>query len=132
MEFIERMQEQFILEGYCYFAVDKLYNNEFIGFIGLSKQTFESDFTPCIDIGWRLKRNEWTKGYATEGAERCLNFAFEHLQIKKLNAMAPIANVRSELVMKKIGMKKVKTFEHPKLVGNERLQQCVLYEINEL
>src|SRR5947207_3093976 len=76
IEFVERMQNQFSKKGFCYFAVDKFENNEFIGFIGLSEQTFEADFTPCIDIGWRLKRSEWNKGYATEGAKQCLDFAF--------------------------------------------------------
>jgi RimJ/RimL family protein N-acetyltransferase len=38
-EFILRMQQQFSKKGFCYFAVDKLENGEFIGFIGLSEQT---------------------------------------------------------------------------------------------
>src|SRR5580698_8035695 len=52
--FIERMQKHLVDKGYCYYAVDKLVDGSFIGFIGLSQQTFEADFTPCIDIGWRL------------------------------------------------------------------------------
>ena len=71
-QFIDRMKAQFKEFGFCYFAVDKLKNNEFIGFIGIAKQTFESDFTPCIDIGWRLAKTEWGKGFATEGAKNCL------------------------------------------------------------
>src|ERR1700761_6816125 len=54
VEFIERMQKQFAEKGFCYFAVDRLDNNDLIGFIGISEQTFEADFTPCIDIGWGL------------------------------------------------------------------------------
>ena len=69
IEFIERMQKQLSDNGFCYFAVDTVENNEFIGFIGLCKQTYEADFTPCIDIGWRLNRKEWNMGYATEGAK---------------------------------------------------------------
>ncbi len=55
--FIERMQKEFSEKGFCYFAVDHLKTNELIGFIGIHEQTFEADFTPCIDIGWRLKRS---------------------------------------------------------------------------
>ena len=72
-EFVERMKKQFENKGFCYFAVDKLADREFIGFIGLSEQTYEADFTPCIDIGWRIKSSEWNKGYATEGAKNVLN-----------------------------------------------------------
>lgn len=131
MAFIERMQKQFVEEGFCYFAVDKLENNELIGFIGLSTQTFEADFTPCIDIGWRLKRQEWHNGYATEGAIRCLTFAFHELKIDRIVAIATVGNVKSQKVMNKIGMRKVKSFNHPKLADNHPLRNCVLYEIEK-
>ncbi len=128
-EFIERMQKQFALKGFCYFAVDNLEDGAFIGFIGLSEQTFEADFTPCTDIGWRLSKRFWGKGYATEGATKCLSYAFAQLKQKKINAIAPKVNLRSEQIMKKIGMKKVGNFIHPLLINNERLEECVLYEI---
>jgi RimJ/RimL family protein N-acetyltransferase len=129
IEFIERMQNQFTEKGFCYFAVDKLEDETFIGFIGLSEQTFESDFTPCIDIGWRLSEKEWNKGFATEGAKRCLGFAFHELKLEKIKAICPKINFPSENVMKKIGMKKIAEFKHPKLLNDERLQDCVVYEI---
>ncbi|MBK1896764.1 GNAT family N-acetyltransferase [Chryseobacterium paridis] len=131
LEFIERMQNQLKAKGFCYFAVDKLDTKEFIGFIGLSEQNFESDFTPCIDIGWRIRVEDWNNGYATEGAKRCLEYAFHDLKIKKINSIAPLINVRSEAVMKKIGMHKIKNFLHPRLHDTPRLQECVLYEIHQ-
>lgn len=129
IEFVDRMKKQLAEKGFCYFAVSKLENNEFIGFIGLSEKTFESDFTPCIDIGWRIKREEWNNGFATEGAKKCLDYAFTQLSVEKINAIAPKINLKSEQVMKKIGMRKVKNFNHPMMADNEKLQECVLYEI---
>lgn len=129
--FVKRMQELYARQGFCYFAVDKLENHEFIGFIGLAEQVFEADFTPCIDMGWRLKKIEWRKGYASEGAKACLDFAFKQLAIEKVMAIAPLANIKSEAVMKRIGMKKVKTFQHPKMLQHARLRDCVLYEITK-
>ena len=130
--FIERMQKQFGEKGFCYFAVDILDTGFLIGFIGLSEQNYEADFTPCIDIGWRLAKSAWNKGYATEGAKKCLEFAFENLQLDTLYSIAPIVNTKSELVMKKIGMHEVKTFDHPQLLDNERLRKCKLYIIEKL
>ncbi len=127
--FIERMQRQFEDSGYCYFATERLHTKEFIGFIGLSQQDFESAFTPCIDIGWRLKQSAWNKGFATEGALRCLEFAFTNLGIEKIMSMAAVLNVRSQKVMLKAGMTKCGEFIHPKLANDERLRKCVLYEI---
>lgn len=130
-QFIERMQKLFKEKGFCYFAVDKLENHELIGFIGLAEQKFEADFTPCIDIGWRLAKQEWNNGFATEGAKRCLDFAFNNLQLKKIVATAPQINLPSINVMKKIGMQYISAFEHPLLKTDERLKSCVLYEMTK-
>lgn len=127
--FIARMKTEFAKKRFCYFAVDKLENGEFIGFIGLCEQTFKADFTPCIDIGWRLKKEAWNQGFATEGAKKCLDHAFNKLHLKKIYSMTPELNLRSERVMKKIGMKKTGCFKHPLLAGDKRLESCFLYEI---
>jgi RimJ/RimL family protein N-acetyltransferase len=129
IEFIEKMQQQFKEKGFCYFAVDKLENIELIGFIGMSEISFESEFTPCVDIGWRISSVEWNKGYASEGAQRCLAYAKDVLKLEKVVSIAPKINVKSERVMKKIGMEKVLEFEHPLLINDERLRDCVLYQI---
>ncbi|MCH5714789.1 GNAT family N-acetyltransferase [Niabella hibiscisoli] len=128
-QFIERMKNQFEQKSFCYFAVDQLSTGAFVGFIGLSEQAYDADFTPCIDIGWRLKSSEWGQGLATEGAMRCLDYAFENLGLEQVYAIAPKINVKSERVMTKIGMKKYYEFAHPLLAGNARLQTCVLYKI---
>lgn len=125
-EFIDRMKTQFSENGFCYFAVDKLENNEFIGFIGIAKQTFESDFTPCVDIGWRLAQAEWGKGFATEGAKKCLEYAFDKIGLKNIKSICPKTNDKSEKVMKKIGMKKIINFNHPLLCEFKELEECVL------
>ena len=127
--FIKRMQQQYIEKGYCYFAVDTLKDETLIGFIGLSEQNYEADFTPCIDIGWRLAKSAWNKGYATEGAKRCLEFGFKTLHLDKIYSIAPVVNTRSQQVMQKIGMHEVKTFAHPQLLDNARLRKCLLYEV---
>jgi RimJ/RimL family protein N-acetyltransferase len=91
---------------------------------------FDADFTPCVDIGWRLTKEAWGKGLATEGAKRCLDYAFEVLNIEKIFAMAPSINIPSENVMKKIGMRKIKNFQHPLLLNCPELRECVLYQIS--
>lgn len=128
IEFVERMQKQFENNGFCYFAVDKLEDNEFIGFIGLSEQTYEADFTPCVDIGWRIKSSEWNKGYATEGAKKCLEYALNDLKLENIYSIAPKINKKSEHIMIKIGMKKQYEFEHSLLEKFEQLKTCVLYK----
>jgi len=129
VDFISRMQKQFEEKGYTYFAVDNLEKDKFIGFIGLSYQTFESEFSPFVDIGWRLDKSEWNKGLATEGAKACLQYGFETLRLDSIKAVCPKINLPSENIMKKIGMTKIKDFKHPLLTSNHELEACVLYEI---
>ena len=127
-EFVERMKKQYEEKGFCYFAVEILGDNQFIGFIGLSEQTYKAEFTPCIDIGWRINSNEWNKGFATEGAKKCLEYAFKELKLENVYSIAPKINTKSEHIMKKIGLKKQYEFEHSLLKNNERLKTCVLYK----
>ena len=128
-DFITRMKTMFEEKKYCYFAVDELASGNFCGFIGLCDQNFEASFTPCTDIGWRLDKKFWNKGYATEGAKRCLDYGFREINLTNVKATAPVINVKSIKVMDKIGMKQQLFFNHPRLKGNARLESCVLYEI---
>lgn len=130
--FISRLQKHYKERGHNYFATEILETGELIGFIGLAHQTYETDFTPAVDIGWRLTPTVWGKGYATEGAKRCLEFAFNELKLDKVIATCTLSNRNSENVMQKIGMQRVKTFTHPNLTDYPEMGGCVLYEIQML
>lgn len=128
--FIKKMERLFSQKRYCYFATEELVSGEFIGFIGLAEKEFEAAFTPCVDIGWRLAKSHWGKGYATEGAKRCLQYGFEELKLSNIKSTAPLVNKKSIGVMEKIGMRKQLEFEHPLLTHHVRLLKCVCYEID--
>ena len=129
VHFLFRLKEHFEKNGYCYFATEVLETREFIGFIGLAFQKYKSDFTPAVDIGWRLKRSAWGKGYATEGAKRCIDWAFDSLNLERLISTCTKNNTRSENVMKKIGMVKKGNFKHARLKQYPKLEECIYYEI---
>lgn len=126
---IDRMLRLFEEKGYCYFAVDLLETRELIGTIGLGWKTFEADFTPCVDIGWRIGKKWWNLGLATEGALACLDFA-KQKQIQEVLSMASTDNLASIEVMKKIGMNYWKEFNHPELWSFPEIQRCVLYRVS--
>lgn len=131
LDFITRMQEMQEEKGFCYFAVDILENGEFIGFIGLCQQTYLEELNPFVDIGWRLKKECWNQGYATEGAKACLEYGFTNIGLDTIYSVAPEINIKSQLIMKKIGMQYQKTFSHPKLKDYTKLQDCALYKISK-
>lgn len=124
---MDRMNAQFQKLSYCYWAVDLLESKQLIGFIGLSQPDFTADFLPNVDIGWRLDPQFWNKGYATEGAQRCLHFGKENLGLKKVIAIAPKVNLPSTRVMEKIGFHRKGEFVHPKLDLHSPLQPCLWF-----
>ena len=66
-----------------------------IGFIGLQPPAVELPFSPCIEIGWRLARVAWGKGYATEGARASLRAGFETLGLDEIVSFTALGNRRS-------------------------------------
>lgn len=130
-DFYNAIQEE--LENYKFglYAVELKENKEFIGFIGFHKAVFASDFTPCIEIGWRLKKDAWSKGYATEGAKACIEYGFNELDIEEIYSFAAVINKSSQNVMKKIGLRYIKDFNHPRIETTSVLRHHVLYKISK-
>jgi len=127
IDLINNLKKHYEKYGYTYFAMDELATGEFVGFAGLKYQTFESEFTPSVDIGWRLKSSAWGKGFATEAAKACLDTAFNEFGLDEVYAYCPDLNKASEAIMKKIGMVFVGTLQHPMLVNDSRFKHCVVY-----
>ncbi|MFI8125062.1 GNAT family N-acetyltransferase [Acinetobacter sp. ABJ-A23_2] len=117
-------------KGWGFWAVELKESHDFIGFIGLHDQPEQFDFSPCIEIGWRIATKFWKKGYATEGAKAALDYAFNVLNKDKVVSFTATVNKPSQAVMERLGMHKVKYFNHPKLPDEHALQEHVLYEIN--
>ena len=58
------------------------------------------------EIGWEIHPDFAGKGYSTEASKALVEFAFKELKIHRLQALCNDKNIRSENIMKKIGMKK--------------------------
>lgn len=130
--FIQRAQKQFEEHRFTYFAADRLDTGALIGFIGLAPQTYESPYTPAVDIGWRLAQEHWGNGFATEGAKACLEYGFKTIGLEEIIAVAMASNLPSIHVMKKIGMERVGEFDHPALEGRPEMGRCVCYKKKEI
>lgn len=129
LEFINKAKEIIDKNKWGFWAIELKQSREFIGFIGLHNQPEQFNFSPCVEIGWRLAKEYWGKGYATEGAKAALEYAFNNLNLNKVVSFTADSNIPSESVMKKLGMTKVGEFNHPKLTSGHHLEKHVLYEI---
>ncbi|NUU64413.1 GNAT family N-acetyltransferase [Paenibacillus agri] len=128
--FYQSIISEFTECGFGLYAVEVKEQKEFIGFIGFHKATFEADVTPCVEIGWRLKKEAWGKGYATEGAAACLQYGFNTLGFSDIYSFTADVNTPSKNVMQKIGMNFSSTFNHPKVELDSPLNKHVLFHIN--
>lgn len=124
--FYKRIQEEFDSRGWGLYAVELKTIGRFIGYVGLHEIGFEADFTPGVEIGWRLDADFHGRGYATEAAKEVLRLAKTN-GIESLFSFTAEVNKPSERVMHKIGMERVGEFDHPKLTVDSPLCRHVLY-----
>ena len=125
----DRIETHFSERGFTFFAAELRESEEFIGFVGLAEPSFDTHFTPCVEIGWRLVSDHWGRGLATEAARAVLRHGFEALRMREIVSFTVPGNVRSRRVMEKIGMTRdpVDDFDHPGLPEGHHLRRHVLY-----
>lgn len=130
-ELIERIEAGFEANGYGLWALELRASGELLGFTGLAMTTFDAPFTPAVEIGWRLARTAWGKGYATEAAQAALGFGFEEVGLSEIVSFTTVANARSRAVMDRIGMSHdaAEDFDHPGIPAGHPQRRHVLYRI---
>jgi len=128
---VARIDAHLAAHGFTFWAVEVPGVLPFAGFVGLVVPKFDAHFTPCVEIGWRLAREHWGKGYAVEAARVALRAAFGPLGLREVVSLTVPGNVRSRRVMERLGMLHAPAddFDHPLLPEGHRLRRHVLYRI---
>jgi RimJ/RimL family protein N-acetyltransferase len=118
-------------QGWGQWAVELCATGSFIGAVGLSAPRFQAHFTPAIEVGWRLAREHWGIGYATEAAAAAVAFGFEELRLDEIVSFTTVANQRSRRVMERLGMTHdaADDFDHPLVAHGHPLRPHVLYRL---
>ncbi len=88
--------------GYGFWAVEEKESKEFIGTIGFNYPSISSFFTPCLQMGWCLRKKFWGQGYATEGAKGALSYLKEHSDIPEVYSYTHKDNKPSLRVLDKV------------------------------
>ncbi|MCC7078928.1 MAG: GNAT family N-acetyltransferase [Acidimicrobiia bacterium] len=115
--------------GYGLWAIEVPGVAAFVGFTGLNPVSFEASFTPAVEVGWRLTRGHWGKGYATEAARVALDHGFREVGMDEIVSFTTPGNTRSQQVMRRIGLRRDPhgDFDHPRLPAGDPLRPHVLY-----
>jgi len=145
--FAARVRSEMAERGFGLWAIETPGVAPFIGFTGLAVPRFEAHFTgkrsaqrgrspsgvihDCVEVGWRLAREHWGRGYAPEAAGKALAYAFGPLGLDEIVSFTAVGNLRSRRVMEKLGMTRdpADDFDHPSLAPGHPLRRHVLYRI---
>jgi [ribosomal protein S5]-alanine N-acetyltransferase len=116
---IEFIRQQYVDNGIGRWAMVEKSTNTFIGWTGLKLITELTNNTINYhDLGYRINKNYWGKGYATESALACVNYGFTNLNLNKIIAIAHYQNKASHNVILKSGLHFKETFTYMDEVHN--------------
>ncbi len=115
--------------GYGLWALEHASSGAFLGFTGLAPMPAGVPGAGEVEVGWRLARQFWGRGYATEAARAALGFAFGELALAEVNSITAVINVPSLAVMERLGMAFVAEFEHPRVAPGSPLRAHVRYRV---
>lgn len=117
--------------GWGFWAVERRDRGEFIGFVGITVPSHPLPCGPCVEIGWRLAREHWHQGFATEAARESLRFAFEDLALDEIVAYTAVGNAPSRAVMARLHMQcdPREDFDHPAVPVDHPVRRHCLYRL---
>ena len=118
-EMIQFIRKQYIDNGIGRWAIIEKDTNNFVGWTGLKLVTeITNNRVNYYDLGYRLIKSQWGKGYATETANASLQYAFEELNLKEVFAITDIRNISSKNVLEKAGLNLIETFDYDGIQHN--------------
>lgn len=103
----------------------------FAGLVGLHVPVWQAHFTPTVEMGWRLAREAWGQGWASEAAAAAAAFGFEALGLDALVAFTVPINEPSRRVMQRLGMTHdpADDFDFPTMDPAHPMCRHVLYRL---
>lgn len=117
--------------GWGFWAVEAPGVAPFIGFVGIKALPPSLPFAPGVEIGWRLARPHWGRGYASEAAQAALRVGFEQVGLPEIVSFTVLENTRSRRVMQRLGMREApQRFAHPAVPDGHPLKTHVLYRLD--
>ena len=128
-----RLRADIDRRGWGLWAVE--IGGEFAGYTGLAEPKFTAHFTPCVEIGWKFRREFWGRGFAYAAALQAEAFAFQNLKLRELVSFTAAVNTRSRRLMERLGFTRSESedFHHPALSADSPLSLHVLYrKVNKM
>jgi len=119
--------------GFCFWAIERKNDRAFLGFCGIKiADVADAPIDGEIEIGWRLREEDWGKGFAREAALATLRWTWANIDTPRVIAMTVAANRRSWGLMERIGMTRRPEldFGHPQFPENHHLHRHIVYAVD--
>ncbi|MGZ4768883.1 MAG: GNAT family N-acetyltransferase [Ilumatobacteraceae bacterium] len=94
--------------GYGFWAAIEKSTGRFLGWFHFRPGEGAGPLEP--ELGYRLRRDAWGQGYASEGSRALIDKGFNELGVERVYAETMAVNVGSRRVMEKVGLRYVRTF----------------------
>lgn len=127
--FVDRIEARFELQGFGLWALEVAATGDFIGYSGLNPMPEGVPGAGGMEVGWRLRKQFWHHGYATESARAAVGTAFGGAGLAEIWSMTAILNEPSQAVMRRLGMSEHCFFDHPAVPVESPLRPHVLYRL---
>jgi ribosomal-protein-alanine N-acetyltransferase len=112
-DLIRQIRQQYIDNDIGRWAVIEKSTGNFTGWAGLKLMKEQrNNQVNYFDVGYRLIKKYWGKGYATEAALASLAYGFDKLKLEKIIGMADVENRGSRNVLEKAGLKFIEIFDY--------------------
>lgn len=122
-----------LVDGFGFLAAERRGDGAFLGMIGTARVRMPGlALDGAVEVGWRLARAHWGRGYATEGAAAAIDHAFAVTDAPEVVAFTAIQNLPSQAVMRRLGMRHApeRAFAHPNLPEGSPLRPHVLWTVS--
>jgi RimJ/RimL family protein N-acetyltransferase len=126
---IDRIEALFERQGFGLWALEVAATSEFIGFTGLNPMPVGVPGAGDMEVGWRLARHAWHRGYATEAATAAAGVALGGAGLDHIWSMTAVINRPSQAVMLRLGMTPYELFDHPALPVGHPLRRHIAYRL---
>jgi ribosomal-protein-alanine N-acetyltransferase len=124
-----RLRVHFAEHGWGFWVVAEAATGAFVGVVGLMTIPWQADFTPAVEIGWRISARFRRQGYAEEAARAALAHGFGTLGLASIVAFTVPGNAASWKLMEKLGMIAAGEFDHPRLPEGHHYRRHLLYRM---
>jgi RimJ/RimL family protein N-acetyltransferase len=128
--FVDLIEERFESQGFGLWALEVAATGEFAGYTGLNPMPDGVPGAGGMEVGWRLRRQAWGNGYATEAARAAVDVAFDGAGLAELWSITGVLNTPSQAVMRRLGMSLHGHFDHPRIDAGSPLRPHVAYRLD--